>query len=103
MQGSANFPKRLLLMLTLVLAVAAQHEHGHSHHGEVKSEWDEEAYLKLYPPTPPSYWTEDTRMRMSPDEQLPPRYPWLIVLHVLFMSGAFFIALPVGECFSQHV
>ena len=38
---------------------------------------------------------------MSPDEELPPRHPWLMVLHVLFMSGAFFVALPAGECFSH--
>ena len=92
---------RHLLFLSLVLAVAAQHDHGHSHHGVAKSEWDEEEYLRSNPPTPPSYWSEDTRMRMSPDEELPPRHPWLMVLHVLFMSGAFFVALPAGECFSH--
>lgn len=97
MQGPAILPNRLLLIFSLALTVAAQHDHGHPHHGKVKSEWDEEEYLKLNPPTPPSYWSEDTRMRMSPDEVLPARYPWLVVLHVLFMSGAFFVALPVGE------
>lgn len=103
MQGPATLLNRFLLILSFALAVAAQHDHGHSHHGEVKSKWDEEAYLKLNPPTPPSYWTEDTRMRMSPDEELPPRYPSLMVLHVLFMCGAFFIALPAGECFSHDI
>jgi hypothetical protein len=90
-------PERLLLLLSLILAVAAQHDHGHSHHGEVKSEWDEEGYLKLNPPTPPSYWSEDTRMRMSSEENLSPRHPWLMVLHVVFMCGAFFVALPAGQ------
>lgn len=103
MQSSVTLPERFLLILALALTVAAQHEHGNSHPGEVKSEWDEEEYLKSNPPTPPSYWSEDTRMRMSPDEELPARYPWLMVLHVLFMSGAFFVALPAGECLSQTV
>jgi len=97
MQGCVNLPKRFFLFLSLVLAVAAQHNHDHSHHGEVKSKWDEEDYLKWNPPTPPSYWSEDTRIRMTPDEDLPARYPWLMVLHVLFMSGAFFVVLPAGE------
>ena len=97
MQGSTIAPKGLFIILALALAVAAQHDHSHSHHGEVKSEWDEEEYLKSNPPTPPSYWSEDTRMRMNPDEDLPARYPWLMVLHILFMSGAFFVALPAGE------
>lgn len=103
MQSSLIPPKRFVLILALVLAVAAQHDHGHSHHGEAKSEWDEEEYLKSNPPTPPSYWSEDTRMRMSPDGDLPARYPWLMVLHILFMSGAFFIALPAGKCISHPV
>ena len=97
MRGTATRPERLLLLLYLILAVAAQHDHGHPHHGEVKSKWDEEEYLKKNPPTPPSYWSEDTRMRMSSEEQSPARYPWLMVLHVLFMSGAFFVALPAGQ------
>lgn len=97
MQGFADLPGRLLQVLSLALVVAAQHDHGQPHHGAVKSEWDEEEYLKSNPPTPPSYWSEDTRMRMSPDEELPARYPWLMVLHVLFMCGAFFVALPAGE------
>lgn len=97
MQDPATPLKRFLLILSLAFAVVAQHDHGHSPHEEVKSKWDEESYLKLNPPTPPSYWSEDTRMRMSPDEVLPARYPWLMVLHVLFMCGAFFIALPAGE------
>ena len=99
MQDSLNLQKRFTPILFLALAVAAQHDHGHGHHGEPKSEWDEEEYLRWNPPTPPSYWSEDTRMRMSPDEELPARYPWLMVLHILFMSGAFFVALPAGECF----
>jgi len=97
MQGYTNVPKRFLLFLSLVLTVTAQHNRGHSHHGEVKSKWDEEEYLKWNPPTPPSYWSEDT----SSGEELPARYPWLMVLHVLFMSGAFFVVLPAGEYFAH--
>jgi len=99
MQGPATPLRRFLFIFSLAFAVAAQHDHGHSRHGVVKSKWDEEEYLKLNPPTPPSYWSEDTRMRLSSDEVLPARYPWLMVLHVLFMSGAFFVALPAGEVF----
>lgn len=102
MHGSATLPKHLLVILSIVLAVTAQHDHGHSQHGEAKTEWDEEDYLRMNPPTPPSYWSEDTRMRMSSDEELPARYPWLMVLHILFMSAAFFVALPAGECVSHH-
>ena len=101
MQGSLTIQKLSIPVLFLALAVAAQHDHGHSHHGESKFEWDEEEYLRWNPPTPPSYWSEDTRMRMSPDEELPAMYPWLMVLHILFMSVAFFVALPAGECFSH--
>lgn len=98
MHGSVTAPgRRLLLVLALAFVVAAQHEHGHSNHGEVKSKWDEEEYLKLNPPTPPSYWSEDTKVRMSSGEDSTARYPWLMVLHVLFMCGAFFVALPAGE------
>ena len=103
MQFSLALQKRFIPILFLALAVAAQHDHGPSHHGEPKSEWDEEEYLRWNPPTPPSYWSEDTRMQMSPEEELPARYPWLMVLHILFMSGAFFVALPAGEYFSHFV
>jgi len=103
MHDSSTLQKRFIAILFLALAVTAQHNHGHSHHGEPKSEWDEEEYLRGNPPTPPSYWSEDTKMRMSPEEELPVRYPWLMVLHILFMSGAFFVALPAGECFSHFV
>lgn len=97
MQGPTTLQTRLLLILSLAFAAAAQHDHGHSPHAEVKSKWDEEAYLELYPPTPPSYWSEDVRMQMGSNEVLPARYPWLMVLHTLFMSGAFFVALPAGK------
>ena len=98
MQGPATLQKYFLLVLALAFAVAAQHDHGHGHHEEVKSEWDEEGYLKLNPPTPPSYWSEDMKMQMSSEEESPAaRYPWLMVLHTLFMCGAFFVALPAGE------
>jgi len=103
MQDPLALQKRFVPILFLALAVAAQHNHGHSHYGEPKSEWDEEDYLRRNPPTPPSYWSEDTRMRVNPEEELPARYPWLMVLHILFMSGAFFVALPAGERFSHPV
>jgi len=40
---------------------------------------------------------------MSPEEELAAQYPWLMALHILFMSGAFFVALPAGEHFSHFV
>jgi len=101
MQDFSSLQKRFIPILFLILAVAVQLDHGHSHHEEPKSEWDEEEFLRGYPPTPPSYWSEDMKVQMNPDEEMPARYPWLMTLHALFMFGAFFVALPAGEHFTH--
>lgn len=69
------------------------HEHGgHNHHAEPKLVLNETEVLLYHQPTPPSYWSIDFEDG-SVDEQ---RYPGLMGLHILFMSAAFFGALPIG-------
>lgn len=69
------------------------HEHGHAMAAPL-TELDEDEILRWNGPTPPSYWTIDVE-EGDPNVQ---RYPWLMALHVLFMSIAFFGALPAGKC-----
>jgi hypothetical protein len=66
--------------------------HGHAHHGITLSQLNETEVLQSHGPTPPSYWTID----VGSDESEGTRHPGLMALHVLFMSVAFFGALPVG-------
>ncbi|EIW82431.1 hypothetical protein CONPUDRAFT_89851 [Coniophora puteana RWD-64-598 SS2] len=60
------------------------------HHGAPLLEINETEILQLHAPTPPSYYTSDFE-DTNPDT---PRYPALIALHVVFMTSAFFFALP---------
>jgi hypothetical protein len=48
--------------------------------------------------TPPSYWSIDIEER-DPAQK---RHPWLMGLHVLFMSLAYFCVLPVGKRWVQY-
>ena len=66
--------------------------HMHMHSGQPMSEINETEILQWHLPTPPSYWSIDIEDR---DPNVP-RYPTLIALHALFMSLAFFVALPAG-------
>ena len=68
------------------------HMHGHNHHEEPKIVLNETEILLYHAPTPPSYYTIDFE-DMSSDEA---RYPGFMALHILFMSLAFFGALPMG-------
>lgn len=68
------------------------HMHGHNHHDEPKIVFNESELLLYHDPTPPSYWSIDFE-DMTPNET---RYPGFMVLHGVFMSLAFFGALPVG-------
>ncbi|KAI0347345.1 hypothetical protein BDW22DRAFT_1321572 [Trametopsis cervina] len=70
------------------------HGHGHGHNmGAAPLTMLNESELLLYhSPTAESYWTIDLDGAL-PGEK---RYPALMGLHVLFMSLAFFGALPVG-------
>jgi hypothetical protein len=63
--------------------------HMHMHSG---SKINETEILQWHLPTPPSYWSIDIEDR---DPNIA-RYPALIALHALFMSLAFFVALPAG-------
>ena len=70
-----------------------EHEHGHAMAAPI-TELDEAEILSWNGPTPPSYWTIDIEEQDSKMQ----RYPWLMALHIFFMSVAFFGALPAGEC-----
>lgn len=65
--------------------------HMHMHSTPVY-EINETEILQWHLPTPPSYWSIDIEDR---DPSIA-RYPALIALHALFMSLAFFVALPAG-------
>ncbi|KAG2058822.1 hypothetical protein BDR06DRAFT_950040 [Suillus hirtellus] len=67
-------------------------DHMHMHHGAPLTELNETAILEWHAPTPPSYWSIDIEDR----DPSVPRYPALMALHIIFMTLAFFIALPVG-------
>lgn len=66
------------------------HEHGHGH-GAPLTEINETLILQWHKPTPPSYGTHD-----FDDANVTSKHPGLMGLHALFMSLAFFGALPVG-------
>ncbi|EKM59411.1 uncharacterized protein PHACADRAFT_249882 [Phanerochaete carnosa HHB-10118-sp] len=68
--------------------------HGDMHenmHAAPVIELNETKLLMYHQPTPPSYYTIDFE-----DDSGAPRYPGFMILHILFMSLAFFGALPVG-------
>ncbi|KAG2369949.1 hypothetical protein BDR07DRAFT_1476502 [Suillus spraguei] len=67
-------------------------DHIHMHHGAPLTVLNETAILQWHAPTPPSYWSIDIEDR-DPSVS---RHPGLMALHVIFMSLAFFVALPVG-------
>lgn len=66
--------------------------HMHMHSGQPMSKINETEILQWHLPTPPSYWFIDIEAH---DPNIT-RYPALIALHALFMSLAFFVALPAG-------
>ncbi|KAG6378866.1 hypothetical protein JVT61DRAFT_13146 [Boletus reticuloceps] len=82
------------LLLTPIFAHAspALHVRDDMHFAQSMSEINETEILQWHLPTPPSYWSIDIDDR---DPNIP-RYPALIALHALFMSLAFFVALPAG-------
>ncbi|TFK55829.1 cytoplasmic protein [Heliocybe sulcata] len=65
------------------------HAHGHDHHAAPKTQLNETEILMWHQPTPPSYYTHDF-------ESNDPHHPGLMAMHILFMSLAFFGALPAG-------
>lgn len=74
-------------------AFRRDNDHMHMHHGAPLTELNETAIIQWHAPTPPSYWSIDIEDR---DPSLS-RYPGLMALHVIFMTLAFFVALPVGK------
>ena len=76
-----------------------EHGHGHGHgHGNAAPivELNETEVLLHHAPTPPSYWSIDIDDHTSGET----RYPTLMVLHALFLTVAFFGALPAGLSWS---
>ena len=69
-----------------------EHSHVHSHNAPLE-ELNETIILQWHKPTPPSYGTHDFE-----DPDVTNKYPHLMALHVVFMSLAFFGALPIGAC-----
>ena len=65
---------------------------GHDHHDTPKLDLNETEIEMYHGKTPPSYYTIDWE-----DADSKSRYPGLIMAHALFMSLAFFGALPIGE------
>jgi cytochrome b561 len=74
------------------LVLKRDNDHMHMHHGAPLTELNETAIIQWHAPTPPSYWSIDIEDR----DPSVARYPGLMVLHVVFMTLAFFVALPVG-------
>lgn len=64
----------------------------HNMHAAPVIQLNETEILLDHAPTPPSYYTIDFE-----DDSGASRYPGLMGLHIVFMSLAFFGALPVGE------
>jgi len=80
------------------LVLKRDNDHMHMHHGAPLTELNETAIIQWHAPTPPSYWSIDIEDR----DPSVARYPGLMVLHVVFMTLAFFVALPVGEKILSH-
>ncbi|KAG2013477.1 cytoplasmic protein [Coprinopsis cinerea AmutBmut pab1-1] len=69
-------------------------DHGHHNpHAQPILELNETEILLHHSPTPPSYYTIDWEGEGDPNET---RHPGLMMGHILFMSLAFFGALPAG-------
>ena len=64
----------------------------HNHHAVLLLEINETEITMYYGPTPPSYYSIDWE-----DEGYEERYGGLMIAHGLFMSLAFFVALPMGS------
>lgn len=70
----------------------------HNHHAAPLLELNETGITLHHAPTPPSYYTIDWE-----DEGYEKRYGGLMVAHGLFMSLAFFVALPLGLLISSFL
>ncbi|KAI0254928.1 hypothetical protein BJV78DRAFT_886943 [Lactifluus subvellereus] len=80
-------------LLDLYVRDGDEHGHGHGHANAAPIvELNETEVLLHHAPTPPSYWSIDIDDHTSGET----RYPTLMVLHALFLTLAFFGALPAG-------
>jgi hypothetical protein len=67
--------------------------HGHNHdHAPPLLEINETDVTMYHAPTPPSYWSID----IDGIDPSVTRHPGLMMLHGVFMSLAFFVALPMS-------
>ena len=66
--------------------------HSHNHHAAPLLELNETEVMLHHAPTPPSYYTIDWE-----DEGYEKRHGGFMIIHGLFMSFAFFVALPMGS------
>jgi len=74
---------------------------GHSHHAHNTAPLlvlNETEVTMCHMPTPPSYYTVDWE-----EEGYQSRYPGLMIFHGIFMSLAFFVALPISVSLSHFV
>lgn len=85
-------------MFVLLLVGAVHASTGHHGHSPPLQHINESDIALYHAPTPPSYWSIDVDSAAL-DPPVYPR-PFLIALHALFLSLAFFVALPVGTSFS---
>jgi hypothetical protein len=75
-----------------IVNVYGKRDGHHNHHTVPLLELNETEITLEHAPTPPSYYTIDWE-----DEGYEKRHGGLIVAHGLFMSLAFFVALPMGS------
>ena len=75
-----------------------EHSHHHAHHSAPLLVLNETEVTMHHAPTPPSYYTIDWE-----EEGHQSRYPGLMISHGIFMSLAFFVALPIGALLSYSV
>ncbi|KAJ7593568.1 hypothetical protein C8J56DRAFT_501213 [Mycena floridula] len=82
----------LVSFVTADLSLLAIRDEGHVHHGQPLLELNETELLLHHSPTPPSYYTIDWDNIDATESS----HRGLMIMHVLFMSLAFFVVLPAG-------
>lgn len=79
--------------------------HAHSqktHHSQPLDELDEAEVLRHHPPDPLSYWAHDFESHSDNEGGSSGNWRGLMGLHVVGMSLAFFVLLPVGKRPGQY-
>ncbi|KAJ7591206.1 cytoplasmic protein [Mycena floridula] len=88
----------LVSFVTADLSLLAIRDEGHVHHGQPLLELNETELLLHHSPTPPSYYTIDWDNIDATESS----HRGLMIMHVLFMSLAFFVVLPAGIAMSFY-